>query len=82
MNIGNRAIELAEARAEAERDASIRRVQAAARGQAVRPEGGTPEGGIFVCDCGEPISDARRAAVPNARLCFDCATFFERRRRA
>lgn len=78
MNIGNRAMELAEARTEAEREASIRLVQAAARGQSVRAGGGGP----LVCDCGEEISQARRAAVPGTRRCFDCATFFERRRRA
>ncbi len=78
MNIGNRAIEQAEARTEAERDAAIRRVQAAARGLA----GPDPAGGPLVCDCGEEIGAARRAAVPGTRLCIGCATFFERRRRA
>lgn len=75
MKIGNAAIEQAEARVEAEKEAAVRRVQAAARGQLAG-------GGAFVCDCGEPIGEARRIAVPNTRYCIDCATFFERRRRA
>lgn len=75
MNLGNIAYELADRRAEQERAAGIARVQAAARGQ--RGDGAGP----LVCDCGEPIGEARRAAVPGTRQCVDCATFAERQRR-
>lgn len=60
--------DLAEQLAQAERDAGVRRAQAAVRGMS----------GKFVCDCGEPIGEARLAALPNARDCIDCATFAER----
>jgi len=79
VKIGNAAFEQAEARVEAEREAAIRRVQDAARGLAGPDPAG---GGPLVCDCGEEIGTARRAAVPGTRLCIGCATFFERRRRA
>lgn len=78
MKVGNAAIERAEARVEAEKEAAIRRVQAAARGVVA----GGPAAGPFVCDCGEPIGEARRAAVPGTRRCIGCATFLERRRHA
>ena len=77
MKGGNAAVELAEARVEAERAAGVARIQAAIR-EAIE---------VTVspfCDCGERIPDARRQAVPNAIRCFDCETFIERqsRRRA
>ena len=74
MQAGNAAIELAESRVEAERYAGIARVQAALSG---------PPGRI-VCDCGEPIPEARRAAVPHTDRCYECALRAERgqRRRA
>lgn len=78
MKVSNAAIEQAESRVEAEKEAAVRRIQDAARGLA----GPDPAGGPLICDCGEPIGDARRAAVPGTRLCIGCATFFERRRRA
>lgn len=78
MKIGNASIEQAEARVEAEKEASVRRIQAAARG----PVGPDPAGGPLICDCGEPIGEARRAAVPGTRFCIDCATYLERRRHA
>lgn len=77
MNLGNIAYELADRRAEQERAAGIARVQAAARGQLA----GGEIAGPLVCDCGEPIGEARRAAVPGTRQCVDCATFAERQRR-
>lgn len=77
MKGGNAAVELAEARVEAERDAGVQRIQAAIRAAidvTVSP----------FCDCGEPIPDARRQAMPRATRCIDCETFIERqsRRRA
>lgn len=77
MKLGNSAFELAELRAEQERAAGIARVQAAARGQLASDE---VTGPLF-CDCGEPIAEARRMAVPGTRQCIDCATFDERLRR-
>lgn len=81
MKGGNAAVELAEARVEQECAAGIARVQAAARGQYLAED--TTVGPRF-CDCGEPIPEARRRAMPRATNCFDCATFIERqsRRRA
>lgn len=73
--MNNAAFDLADRLAERERVAGVARIQAAIRGQA------TCDGGPAVCDCGEPISEARRAAAPNTRQCFDCATFNERLRR-
>ncbi len=77
MSIGNSAHELADRRAEQERAAGIARVQAAARGQLASDEVTGP----LVCDCGEMISPARRAAVPRTRQCVDCAALDERLRR-
>ncbi|UVK45355.1 TraR/DksA C4-type zinc finger protein [Mesorhizobium sp. AR07] len=74
MSVSNRAFELADRRAEEERAAGIRRVQQAIRSAievTVSP----------FCDCGEPIPDARRQAVPNAIRCIDCETFVERQNR-
>lgn len=68
MKIGNAAIELAEARVEQERDAGVARIRAALSGSS----------GRLVCDCGQPIGEARRRAMPNAVDCIDCATFTER----
>ncbi|WP_027143160.1 TraR/DksA C4-type zinc finger protein [Mesorhizobium sp. WSM3626] len=77
MKGGNAAVELAEARVEAERVAGVQRIQAAIR-SAVDVTASP------FCDCGERIPDARRQAVPNCTRCFDCETFIERqsRRRA
>lgn len=71
MKIGNAAIELAEYRVEQETEAAIARARAALVGSS----------GRMVCDCGEPISEARRRAVPNTDKCVDCATFTENQRR-
>ncbi|WP_082542565.1 MULTISPECIES: TraR/DksA C4-type zinc finger protein [unclassified Mesorhizobium] len=76
MSASNRALDLADRRAEEERVAGIARIQAAIRGQH-STSGQSP----MICDCGEPIAAARRAAVPGTRLCIDCATFEERLRR-
>ncbi len=75
MKVGDAAIELAERRVEMERDAGVARIQAKLAGAS----------GRLVCDCGNPIGEARRRAMPNAENCIDCATFLERqpnRRRA
>lgn len=75
MKVGDAAIELAERRVEMERDAGVARIQAKLTGAS----------GRLVCDCGEPIGEARRRVMPNARDCINCATFRERelnRRRA
>lgn len=58
--------------AAAERDASIRRIRAP-----------TPErrASSICVDCGDEIGEARRAALPHARRCFDCQTICERKGR-
>ncbi len=66
----NLAFELADRRAEQEREAGVARIQAALRGRT----------DVYVCiDCDNPIPDARKAANPNATRCIDCETFIERR---
>lgn len=68
MKIGNFAHELADMRAEQEREAGI----AAAR----KP---LKQAGTFDCvRCGEEIEAERRAAMPSARRCVDCQEGFER----
>lgn len=70
MIAGKFAIELAEARVDHERDVAVARVRARLR----------PGLGSACCDeCGAEIPAARRAAVPAARLCVDCAADRERR---
>lgn len=71
MKIGNAAVELAERRVRQEAEAGIARARAALTGSS----------GRMVCDCGEPISEARRQAVPHTDQCVDCATFTENQRR-
>lgn len=34
----------------------------------------TPVSAEFCAECGEPIPEARRLAVPGCRLCIDCQT--------
>lgn len=64
MNIGEREIELAEQRVLQEREAAIARARAALAGA-----------GASDCRvCGEPIPPARRAALPSATTCIDCAS--------
>lgn len=71
MKTGNAAFDLADRLAERERAASIARVRSKLTGVSNR----------LICDCGEPISQARRRAVPNSTKCIDCAMFGERQRR-
>lgn len=71
--LGNFAIEQAEARVERERDDAVARVRS---GLALA---GAP---VSHCRaCGTEIPEARRLAMPSARLCFDCAETRERLRR-
>ncbi len=60
-------IELAEARVGQERDAGLARVRAQLMGQ----------GADECVDCGDPIPEARRLALPSARRCAGCQTSFE-----
>ena len=71
MKLGNFAMELADLRAEQERDAGVARATAALRAV-----------GELVCvGCKEEIEPARRLAYPAARRCIECQTRIERRRR-
>lgn len=64
MNIGEREIELAEQRVAQEREAAIARARAALSGK-----------GSDACRvCGDPIPAERRAALPSATTCIDCAS--------
>lgn len=64
MNIGEREIELAEQRVAQEREAAIARARAALAGA-----------GASNCRiCGDPIPAERRAALPSATTCIDCAS--------
>ncbi|MBN9243395.1 MAG: TraR/DksA C4-type zinc finger protein [Mesorhizobium sp.] len=71
---GERDFELANDIAERQRQAGIDRARATLRRN-------PPLTGPIVCDCGEPISEARRQAVPNTRKCVQCAMLSEGRRR-
>ncbi len=68
MNITNRMIEAAEANVARERDSQIARIRADR----------AAEGEDICIDCDEPISAARKAALPSAERCIDCQTIFER----
>jgi RNA polymerase-binding transcription factor DksA len=70
INPGNRAIELAEQRAEQERDAAV------SRSIAALSSAGTPD----CVDCREPIDPARKAALPSAERCIHCQSRRERRK--
>lgn len=68
MKIGNLAVETAERRVEAERDAGVAAVRAALR----RP------GTLHCVSCGEEIEPGRRTALPSAKRCIDCQSRIER----
>lgn len=68
MNIGNMGHELADMRAEQERDAGIAAVQR------TLAQNGTG----FCVRCGDDIEPERRAAMPSARRCVECQTLIER----
>jgi RNA polymerase-binding transcription factor DksA len=71
VKLGNFAMELADLRAEQERDAGIARAVAAIRA----------EGEMICVTCKEEIEPARRLAYPAARRCIECQTRLERKRR-
>ncbi len=72
--MGNAAFELADLRAEQEREAGVIQVQAAV----------SARGGFMCVDCPLPIDDERRRAAPFAARCIDCQRLYEKasRRRA
>jgi len=74
---GERDFELANDIAERQRQAGIARVRASLRSIDTDEANEGPR----ICDCGEPIDEGRRRAMPNARDCIQCATFLEQRRR-
>jgi len=56
-------VEQAEERVRREAEAGVARIRATLAGVS----------GRLVCDCGEPIPEARRQAVPHTDKCADCA---------
>lgn len=70
MNVGNLGHELADMRAEQERDAGIAAVQRTL----------AQHGTGYCVRCGDNIEPERRAAMPSARRCVDCQTLIERER--
>lgn len=71
MNSEEHLLEAAQAAVQAQQDRAIAAVQAAI----------LAEGSEDCEDCGEPISEARRAALPSAVRCIGCQTKFERGQR-
>ncbi|MCM0751935.1 molecular chaperone DnaK [Brucella pseudogrignonensis] len=68
METGNKAHELADLRAEQEREAGISAAQNALQ-----------QNGFTVCiSCGDDIDIERREALPSARRCLDCQERLER----
>ena len=64
MRASKRDLELAEELVEREREAAIARASAELN-----------QPGSKICrDCGGPIEPKRRAALPSARTCIECAT--------
>jgi phage/conjugal plasmid C-4 type zinc finger TraR family protein len=45
---------------------------------ASRPRRSTTESAIVCEDCGEPIPEARRKAVPGCKRCVECQQEYER----
>ena len=68
MRTGEREIEAAEAAVELEREAGIARMRAALQS----------EGEDDCIGCGEPISAARKEALPSAVRCIVCQGKYER----
>lgn len=67
MNFSNAAYELADQRADEERQSGIRAATVALGG-----------GGHTHCiECGKPIDGRRRAALPSAKRCFECQSAYE-----
>lgn len=69
METGNKAHELADLRAEQERDAGIAAASAALTG----------DGSDICVRCGEDIEPERLEAMPSARRCVDCQNIIERK---
>ena len=44
------------------------------RGLRTSSKKATPVSAEFCAECGEPIPEARRLAVPGCRLCIECQT--------
>lgn len=68
MEAGNKAHDLADLRAEQERDAGILAVQSALN----------QKGSNICISCGDDIELERRAALPSARRCVQCQQQLER----
>lgn len=71
MNMGNAAFDLAEMRAEQEREASIAVASAAL----------ARRGSQGCISCGDPIEDRRREALPSAERCILCQGRYEAEQR-
>lgn len=71
MRLGNFAMELADLRAEQEREAGIKAAQSQLKGQ----------GSLLCRGCGNEIDPERRSAMPSADRCIDCKKRLERFRR-
>lgn len=69
MNVGERAVEIAERNVELERDRRVAGIRAAL----------DEEGNELCASCGEEIGEARRKALPSATRCIGCQAAFERR---
>lgn len=67
MNFSNAAYDLADQRAEQEREAGINAAKRAVSG----------DGFTDCIECGEPIPPHRRAAFPAAKRCFECQSAYE-----
>lgn len=63
MKASDAMVEQAEERVRREAEAGVARIRATLAGVS----------GRLVCDCGEPIPEARRQAVPHTDKCADCA---------
>ena len=73
MNLSNQDYELADRRAEAEREAGIDAIQRQVQQEAWLDPKGKP--GIRECvDCDEQISPARLIAAPFTKRCIHCQT--------
>ncbi|MDE1917652.1 MAG: TraR/DksA C4-type zinc finger protein [Sphingomonadales bacterium] len=68
MKVTEQMIEAAEAMVARERDCSIALIQAEL----------AAEGEDVCVECDEPISAARKAALPSAERCIDCQKHYER----
>lgn len=67
MSLSNFAFDLADERAEQERNSAIARASATV----------TAQGALICIDCDEEISVARRTAYPAAQRCVECQETYE-----